>query len=373
MEHEAERFNPVNPKEMTNYRREDANRIVGLGATPSMGLSQFRGGMSPMVESMKNAVAKVRAKKMKGKGREQLGAVPYQGVDEMREAYDMGRHLRDHLHELHGAGFHDAFCHGMSGGAWYDFLDPTKNFLAPVSKKIAHEFTDPDSYLAQGARKVANEFTNPDSELRRENGLLDKGTDIATGLAVPLAGAIPGLGTLGSAGIIASAQALKHGNRAISRAQKGDMAGALESGIKVAEEGYKAHQSKKDVAQKKTGKGVSPAHRASMMMAMKEPGRNRKLSVVPLLSGNVDGVRSGAGADRMLSAPMPVPGANMSLSRGGSMTGAYEGQGHCQKRIVGAGDGRRKRAEIVKRVMAEKGLKMIQASKYVKEHNLYHP
>ena len=34
-------------------------------------------------------------------------------------------------------------------------------------------------------------------------------------------------------------------------------------------------------------------------------------------------------------------------------------------------DGRKKRAEIVKRVMAEKGMKMIEASKYVKEHGLY--
>jgi hypothetical protein len=43
------------------------------------------------------------------------------------------------------------------------------------------------------------------------------------------------------------------------------------------------------------------------------------------------------------------------------------------KKILGEGasDGRRRRAEIVKKVMAEKGLKMIEASKYVKEHGLY--
>lgn len=35
------------------------------------------------------------------------------------------------------------------------------------------------------------------------------------------------------------------------------------------------------------------------------------------------------------------------------------------------GDGRRRRADIVKKVMADKGLKMIAASKYVKEHGLY--
>lgn len=38
---------------------------------------------------------------------------------------------------------------------------------------------------------------------------------------------------------------------------------------------------------------------------------------------------------------------------------------------MGKGDGRKKRAEIVKKVMKEKGLKMIEASKYVKEHKLY--
>ena len=36
-----------------------------------------------------------------------------------------------------------------------------------------------------------------------------------------------------------------------------------------------------------------------------------------------------------------------------------------------AADGRKRRAEIVKQVMAERGLKLIDASKYVKEHNLY--
>ncbi|QIG59350.1 hypothetical protein [Dishui Lake virophage 2] len=38
---------------------------------------------------------------------------------------------------------------------------------------------------------------------------------------------------------------------------------------------------------------------------------------------------------------------------------------------IGGGGGRAKRAEIVKKVMAEKGMKMIEASKYVKEHGLY--
>jgi hypothetical protein len=47
-----------------------------------------------------------------------------------------------------------------------------------------------------------------------------------------------------------------------------------------------------------------------------------------------------------------------------------EGMGKV-KRVVGAGDGRRKRADIVKKVMAEKNCSMVEASKYVKANNLY--
>jgi hypothetical protein len=41
------------------------------------------------------------------------------------------------------------------------------------------------------------------------------------------------------------------------------------------------------------------------------------------------------------------------------------------KRAVGSSDGRRRRAEIVRKVMSEKGLSMIEASTYVKAHGLY--
>jgi hypothetical protein len=74
---------------------------------------------------------------------------------------------------------------------------------------------------------------------------------------------------------------------------------------------------------------------------------------------------------------------------GGAMypSGAYEGQGReredeafsgvmgrggrRKRASAGPNDGRRARAEIVKRVMAEQGLSMIEASKHVKAHGLY--
>ena len=55
-----------------------------------------------------------------------------------------------------------------------------------------------------------------------------------------------------------------------------------------------------------------------------------------------------------------------------SLTGEPIGRGGKKRRSpAGPSDGRRKRAEIVKKVMAEKGMKMIAASKYVKTHGLY--
>ena len=47
------------------------------------------------------------------------------------------------------------------------------------------------------------------------------------------------------------------------------------------------------------------------------------------------------------------------------------GLGKKRRAPAGANDGRRKRAEVVKRVMADKGMSMIDASKYVKAHGLY--
>jgi len=61
---------------------------------------------------------------------------------------------------------------------------------------------------------------------------------------------------------------------------------------------------------------------------------------------------------------------------GGGASGGKNLSGMTDRTVGGAsggmcGDGRKARAEIVKRIMKEKGLKMIEASKYVKEHNLY--
>lgn len=70
-----------------------------------------------------------------------------------------------------------------------------------------------------------------------------------------------------------------------------------------------------------------------------------------------------------------IGGKNLSgmTDKRSEMSGGDNLKGMTDKRseMSGGSDARKKRAEIVKKVMKEKGMKMIEASKYVKEHNLY--
>jgi hypothetical protein len=284
MAEQNERHNPVNPK--SELMRPHLG-VRGSGATPSMGLSQIRGG---------------------GTKKGQMRKTARRAYEPESEAYQMGRELGKHIHGLHGGSFHKEFLHGLSGGAWYDFLDPNKNGVGDAFNKVKHEFVDSDSGLRQGlstaGNAVAGQFTDPNSVLRGQ--VIPIGAQVAQ-YASPFIDAVaPGAGT-----------ALNYGFKAANYANKGAQM---------------------------LGYGESEEGRAKMMLSQKKKGRNRNNGVA-LLSGNYDGVVSG-----------------------GSNTGRYEGHG----RTVGAGKGRSNpRASIVKKVMAEKGLNMIQASKFVKEHGLY--
>jgi len=76
---------------MIEHTKENPRNAIrgGAGATPSMGLSQHVGG------------------------RKREAAM----ADDMTEAFGQGRHLFEHLHGLHGAGYAEDFRKGMSGGS----------------------------------------------------------------------------------------------------------------------------------------------------------------------------------------------------------------------------------------------------------------
>jgi hypothetical protein len=287
MEEEAERENPVNPKRLLHNRREtamrnagagmfdkigqyvktgykkdlaDARALKGSGATPSMGLSQFRGGKHTLQDHLENPT--------KGYGRKKL--LPGATRASPSEARQMGLHLGQHIAKLHGGAYHKDFSDGlMEGGGFWDSIGSS---IGNAFNKVKNEFTNPDSVLARGARdagqKVAHEFTDPNSILRDK--VVPIGAQVAQYSQPFIDMALPGVGT------------------------------ALNTGFKVA----------------------NYANRGAKMLGYGE-------------------------------------------------TGAYEGKGRRTRRPAGENDGRRKRAEIVRQVMREKGMKMIEASKYVKQHGLY--
>ncbi len=106
-------------------------------------------------------------------------------------------------------------------------------------------------------------------------------------------------------------------------------------------------------------------------------GKGRMVGAGPLKL-EIEHMGEGSDSDDMDGGMRELMGCGTGAGTGaGLQSGRYEGEGHCEGGGTGAGtgagkiDGRKARAAIVKKVMAEKGLKMVDASKYVKEHGLY--
>lgn len=241
MEEEAERMNP----------------LEGSGATPSMGLSQIRGGRKRMTK---------------------------EEVEANEDAKEQGKALSEHLHKLHGSGYARDFHAGMS--------------------------------MAGGLGTGRYE-----GEGKMEGGFW--GT--LASLAIPLIGNLLG---------------------------KGKMTKDAHDELMAL---FKKHE-KAEEAPKKMKGGM-----AARCVGAGKSGRipPRELEVV-----NKEGM-DGKGFLSDLGIPVVSNIAGMfGLGEEGKKPKK-------EKRVVGAGDGRRKRAEVVRKVMKEKGMKMIEASKYVKEHGLY--
>jgi hypothetical protein len=323
------------------------NPIHGGGATPSMGLSQFRGGgmlgedghgMRRMVGSGTGGMSHMDGGMTRmvgagtGAGRSRRGCGTGGRNNKLEEAHRLGRALNLHLHSLHGAGYAKSFAHGVSGAGFFDSI---KNAF----QKVGNEFTNPDSVLRRGAtdvgQKIGHEFTDPNSVLRGQ--VLPEASKYASYAAPVLdvagtAVGLPGAGTMLSRGLSA-AQYANQGAKALGYGRRS-----------------------------RRGCGTG----AGKLVITHGMGRERD---------DVAMMRGGYGSD---SDEEYMGGQSFANPSSMAMSGAYQGQGtgagtggRRRRAPAGANDGRRKRAEVVKRVMAEKGMKMIEASKYVKEHGLY--
>lgn len=299
---------------------ERHNPVRGRGATPSMGLSQFRGGGTgagdsesdeemegggflsdlgiPVISNLAGMVGLGHGDEMVGAGtkkgmRRKTARRAYEGMGTgagtggMSEATQMGLHLGKHLHSLHGAGF------------WSDFGNGFMSVIRPVAgiAKAVAPMLGPEGMAASGVMNAIG------LGRRRKGGATNSDT-----------GAYNGKGT--GAG-----------------RRRGCGTGA----------GTGAGREREDRAMLGMGTGAG------------------------MLGQDGHGIRQGGGFLSDLGIPVISNLAGMV----GLGTGAGTGAGRRRRAPAGASDGRRKRAEVVKKVMAEKGLSMIEASKFVKAHNLY--
>jgi hypothetical protein len=372
MEEQNERLNPVNEKELLAHadnaehrRRLSGQGMYGGSATPSMGLSMYRGGRLNMAD-------------MEKKMAERSYSRPVNRV-KASEARMMGQALGKHLYGLHGGSFHKDFCSGMNEGSGLyggDFFEDEmreakrdEEFRARQKRNTdagRHPNDNGDGYFglmpdeahkkkqaeidAQGARDAPISHAIGKYGMRAVNGLTDAFIEHGTKFGAPqmLVDGIKKAREVGQKGFGRASRAKEMLGQNKAGRSRNNGPSLLSGNVNgnVSGSGLTPEQLKKRVSEiaKKGIKRLSPS---KMTLNGGAYGRSRM-------------VGSGTGAG-MLEEPMPMPGNNLNLS-GGADTGAYEGQGK---------GGRSARASIVKRVMAEKGMKMIEASKYVKAHNLY--
>jgi len=354
MEEQMERHNPVNPK------AEMRTGVYGRGATPSMGLSQFRGGnhgdgsgsesdeqmeggglLSSLLPGPLGSVAGLFGlghddmTRMVGSGtrkgqRRKTARRAYEGMGTgagMSEATQMGLHLGKHLHTLHGAGF------------WSDFGNGFMSVIRPVAgiAKSVAPLLGPEGMAASGVmnaiglghgrrgargRPRKGGASNSDTGAYEGQGR-ERDDRMMTGLGT-------GAGMLGQNG---------HGIR-----QGGGFLSDL---------------------------GIPIISNLAGAIGLGKKRRGRKGGQCCSMCGGAMG-SCGCGTGAGTGAGMEGGGflSDLGIPIISNLAGAV-GLGRRRRAPAGPSDGRRKRAEVVKKVMAEKGLSMIEASKFVKAHNLY--
>ena len=289
---------------------ERQNVLKGSGATPSMGLSQFRGGK-------KHA----------------------------NDASAQGAALAEHLHALHGSGYARDFHSGMAmagglGTGRYEgegkmkggFWGALATLAAPLLGKLLGQGKmtkeGHDEFMAEVRKRIAEDKEEGEMSYLEKKQMEDMLKDPA---------------------VMNKAMKQKSVQGQIEKGKKGKKREAAKAMVEMAE-------------------GQDEAVEAAQTLK-KMRGKGKMERMVGAGTGGATGAGTGGatGAGPISNLGIPI------ISNIAGLFGLGE-EGKKQKkekRIVGAGDGRRKRAEVVRRIMKEKGMKMIEASKYVKEHNLY--
>ena len=329
----------------------------GSGATPSMGLSQIRGGRKSVMKQHE------------------------------ADAMAQGHALAEHLHRLHGSGYAQSFHRGMGGGlgtgryegegmtgGMFNFnalprgvgqimsgaTAPIRDSFVPALSQVASHLMP---LMGKGTGGVSAD-TQDFSSHHMKGGFW---RPLLTSVGLPLIQKLLGSGHMDDKCKMEMEKLIKKHEEKYHKGQlKGGFWGALATlGIPLIAKMLGAgHCSQKghDSMLKMFGQ-CEKKEATAMKKEMKGAGRAVGAGKMPKMMGcDSDDEMNGKGFFSNLG---------HGLSDVAGMFGL--GKGKKVKRVVSEADGRRKRAEVVRRVMAEKGLKMIEASKYVKEHGLYHP
>ena len=348
---------------------ERENPLSGSGATPSMGLSQVRGGK----KMMKNAAAQ-------------------------------GKMLMEHLGSLHGSGYAKEFHEGMKGAGFFGDLgipivsDVAGMFglgkcetsgglhtgqyegegkmsggfmgLAMMALPLISKLLGAGK-MSQGAHDMMKKMIE-DHEKKHHSGEMKGGFMGLAMMALPLISKLLGAGEMTKG---AADQLKKMLKDRPSGTHKMMGSGRAVGGAKISASEEKALKS---VLAKHEGGRMGPVpygRPQRPVMELMGEGACGGMSFSEMMKKAGPG---GINYDRThnIKGGLPDPLEYQKMRE--KMTGKKEpmvayGKPKKEKRVVGAGDGRRKRAEIVRKVMADKGMKMIEASKYVKEHGLYNP
>lgn len=315
IEEQMERENPVQPlKKGTRKGRtslvQHGGEYVGGGATPSMGVSQVRGGgrkkkeESPSEDGLAGG-AIIGAGTKKGQTRKTA-----------RKAYEhtageMGKALSAHIHQLHGAGF------------WDDFK---KGFMS----------------VARPAAGIASMLPG------------------AAGVAGKVASSLMGGGNVSGPGF----EAVSGGVRTGRYEGKGRMEDFEKAAASLMAAGHNAHDTKRILMDEHKA-NKREAERAVAEVVRKEVNPRVTLAnATPQERGALEG---------MLSMSYPKKGKGKLLIQHlphGEGEEMIVGGAKKAKKVVGAGDKRRVRGQMVSKLMKEHGMTLAEASRHIKEHNL---
>lgn len=189
MEEQMERENPVQPLKNGTRRGRTSlvadapeyvgGGMVGAGATPSMGLSQFRGGrvrktkersLSPSEDGMSGG-AMIGAGTTKGQTRK-TARKAYEP-----KAHEMGKALGEHIHGLHGSGFYEDFKKGFNvAGPGYEAVGGVRTGAYEGKGKllIQHLPEGEGEEMVIGKGKKTRRPAGPDDARRKRGQMVSR-------------------------------------------------------------------------------------------------------------------------------------------------------------------------------------------------------